>query len=124
MRQQKSIFQNIDWLTILLYLVMVIAGWLNIFAAVYNEDHNNITDLTQNYGKQMIWIATSLALALAILIIDGKFYEAFSGVIYGISILSLIAVLIFGHEVAGSKSWFRLAILVFSLLSLQNLQLH
>ncbi|HNR49750.1 MAG TPA: rod shape-determining protein RodA [Bacteroidia bacterium] len=107
MRQQKSIFQNIDWLTILLYLVMVIAGWLNIFAAVYNEDHNNITDLTQNYGKQMIWIATSLALALAILIIDGKFYEAFSGVIYGISILSLIAVLIFGHEVAGSKSWFR-----------------
>ena len=107
MRKQKSIFQNIDWLTILLYLVMVIAGWINIFAAVYNEDHSSISDLTQNYGKQMIWIITSLVLAMFILIIDGKFYEAFSGVIYGLSMISLVAVLVFGHEVAGSKSWFR-----------------
>ncbi|MBS1765074.1 MAG: rod shape-determining protein RodA [Bacteroidetes bacterium] len=107
MRKQKSIFQNIDWLTILLYLVMVIAGWINIFAAVYNEDHSSISDLTQNYGKQMIWIITSLVLAMFILIIDGKFYEAFSGVIYGLSMISLVAVLVLGHEVAGSKSWFR-----------------
>lgn len=63
MRKQKSIFQNIDWLLVLLYLVMVIAGWLNIFAAVYNEEHSVITDFSQNYGKQMMWILTSLVIA-------------------------------------------------------------
>ena len=73
MRKQKSVFQNIDWLLVLLYLVMVIAGWLNIFAAVYNEEHSVITDFSQNYGKQMMWILTSLVIAFFILIIDGKF---------------------------------------------------
>jgi len=107
MRKQKSVFQNIDWLLVLLYLVMVIAGWLNIFAAVYNEEHSVITDFSQNYGKQMMWILTSLVIAFFILIIDGKFYDAFAGVIYAISIISMIAVLFFGHTVAGSKSWFR-----------------
>ena len=107
MRKQKSVFQNIDWLLVLLYLVMVIAGWLNIFAAVYNEEHSVITDFSQNYGKQMMWILTSLVIAFFILIIDGKFYDAFAGVIYAISIISMIAVLFFGHTGAGSKSWFR-----------------
>lgn len=107
MRKQKSATENIDWLTVLLYVVMVIAGWLNIFAAVYNPEYNHITDITQNYGKQMMWIITSVVLAFFILIIDGKFYEAFANVIYIAVILSLIAVLFIGHEVAGSKSWFR-----------------
>ncbi len=107
MRKQKSVFQNIDWLLVLLYLVMVIAGWLNIFAAVYNEEHSVITDFSQNYGKQMMWILTSLVIAFFILIIDGKFYDAFAGVIYAISIISMIAVLFFFHTVEGSKSWFR-----------------
>lgn len=108
MRKQKSIFQNIDWWLVSLYLIMVIAGWLNIFAAVYNEEHRAITDFSQNYGKQMMWIFTSLVIAFIILIIDGKFYDAFSGVIYSISIISMIAVLFFGHTVAGSKSWLRI----------------
>jgi rod shape determining protein RodA len=107
MRKQKSAFENIDWLTILLYLVMITAGWLNIFAAVYNEEHSVISDMSQNYGKQMVWILTSIVLAFFILIIDGKFYEAFANVIYAISMASLILVIFVGHEVAGSKSWFR-----------------
>ncbi len=107
MRKQKSIFENIDWVTVLLYFVMVIAGWLNIYAAVYNDDHKNIFDLTQNYGKQMVWIITALILIVFVLVIDGKFYEAFGYVIFGVSMISLVAVLFLGKEVAGSKSWFR-----------------
>ena len=107
MRQQKSIFENIDWVTVLLYFVMVIAGWLNIYAAVYNDEHKNIFDLTQNYGKQMVWILTALLLITFVLVIDGKFYEAFAYVIFGVSIAALVLVLFFGKEVAGSKSWFR-----------------
>ena len=107
MRQQKSIFENIDWTTVLLYFVMVIAGWLNIYAAVYNEQHQSIFDLTQNYGKQMTWILTALLLIVFVLVIDGKFYEAFAYGFFAISMISLVAVLFLGKEIAGSKSWFR-----------------
>lgn len=107
MRRQRSIFQNIDWITVLLYFVMVIAGWLNIYAAVFNQQHDNIFDVTQNYGRQLMWILTALVLIVFVLVIDGKFFDAFAYVVYGVSIISLIAVLFLGHEVAGSKSWFR-----------------
>lgn len=107
MRKQKNIFENLDWLTVLIYSIMVIAGWLNIYAAVYNDEHKSIFDVSQKYGKQLIWIATAVVLIFIILIVEGRFYEAFSYVIYGVSIASLIAVLFLGKEVAGSKSWFR-----------------
>jgi len=107
MRKQESIFQNIDWWLVLIYLVLVFAGWINIYASVYNDEHQSITDFSQKYGKQLIWIITSLALGLFILIIDGNFYAAFAYPLYGLSIISLIAVLFFGTEISGSKSWFR-----------------
>jgi rod shape determining protein RodA len=98
----------VDWVLIVLYLVLVLMGWGNIYAAVYNEEHKSIFDISQNYGKQMIWIATSLVLALAIMVIDAKFYEAFAYAVYGVCILLLIAVVIFGREVAGTKAWFEI----------------
>ncbi len=109
MRQTKSnsIFYNIDWIPVLLYLVLVFMGWMNIYAAVYNEDHYIITDISQKYGKQMIWIGTSLLLALIILIIDEDFYTAFAYFIFGAFLLANIAVPFLGREVKGSRSWFR-----------------
>jgi rod shape determining protein RodA len=107
MREQKSIFENIDWLIVVIYLVMVLAGWMNIYSAVYNEQHQSIFDISQSYGKQTIWIFTAFAIAIIILVLDGKFYAAFSYLFYGISILALILVLFFGTDVSGSKSWFR-----------------
>jgi rod shape determining protein RodA len=108
MRKQRSIFQNIDWLTVFIYLALVIIGWVNIYAAVYNEAHRSILDISQNYGRQMIWIVTSVVIAVFILVIDGKFFEAFAYPIYGLVLIMLIAVLLFGREVSGSKSWFEI----------------
>jgi len=108
MRQQSSIFQNIDWVLVSIYLALALIGWLNIYSAVFNEDHTSIFDLSQNYGKQLVWILTSLVLALFILIIDSKFYEAFAFPAYLLSLLMLLAVLLLGKEVAGSKSWFEI----------------
>src|SRR5262245_53229472 len=102
MREQKSILQNIDWGLVILFLVLVVSGWLNIYAAVYNEEHKSIFDLTQNYGKQTIWIAGALALAFMILVIDGKFYAAFSYPIYILLVISLVAVMLFGAVIKGS----------------------
>lgn len=83
-------------------------GWLNIYAAVYNEDYNSIFDITQSYGKQLIWIMTSLFLALLILLTDARFFSTFAYVIYCLVIIVLLIVLGVGTEVSGSKSWFQL----------------
>ncbi len=106
-RKSNSIFSDVDWVTVLLYLVLITMGWLNIYSAVYNEDHHAITDMTQKYGKQMLWIGTSLLIALIILIIDEKFYTAFAYLIYGLILVACIAVPYLGREVKGSRSWFR-----------------
>ena len=105
MRQQKSIFENVDWLLVGLYLVFVLMGWLNIYAAVYNEEHSSIFDMTQSYGRQMLWIGTSLVLALAILVIDGKFFAAFSYPIYFTVLGILLVVLVIARDVQGARSW-------------------
>lgn len=105
MRQQKSIFENIDWLLVSMYLVFVVMGWLNIYAAVYNEEHNSIFDISQNYGRQMIWIGTSIVIALAILVVDGKFYAAFSYPTYGVMMFLLLIVLVVARDVKGAVAW-------------------
>jgi rod shape determining protein RodA len=104
-RKQKSIFENIDWLLVGLYLVFVLMGWINIYAAVYNDEHKNIYDLTQNYGRQLLWIGTSLLIGLAILVIDGKFYAAFSFPIYLVVMAILLVVLVIARDVQGARSW-------------------
>lgn len=106
MREQKNIFSNIDWITVGLYLALVLFGWVNIYAAVYNEEHKNIFDFTQSYGKQMIWIACAIVLSLIILMTDIKFFPSFSYFIYALMLVLLIAVLLIGSATAGSKSWF------------------
>jgi len=82
-------------------------GWMNIYAAVYNEEHYIITDISQKYGKQMIWIGSSLLLALIILIIDESFYTAFAYFIFVFFILINLVVPFLGREVKGSRSWYR-----------------
>jgi rod shape determining protein RodA len=82
-------------------------GWLNIYAAVYNEDHKNILDTTQKYGKQLIWIAGAAIIAFSILLIDANVYTVFAYVFYGVFIAANILVVFFGREVKGSRSWFR-----------------
>ncbi|MDF1676698.1 MAG: FtsW/RodA/SpoVE family cell cycle protein, partial [Vicingaceae bacterium] len=108
MRNRTNVFTNLDWVTILTYLVLVIIGWLSIYAAVYNEEHSKIFDLSQRYGNQLLWIGLSLLLALIILMIEGSFFTSFAYPIYGLIILMLIGVLLFGAEIKGAKSWFRI----------------
>jgi rod shape determining protein RodA len=105
MRNDKSILQNTDWVLVALFLIMVIMGWLNIYAAVYDDEHQSIFDLTQNYGKQTIWIAGAFFIAFMLMVIDGKFYAAFSYVIYGLIILLLLSTFAFSRDVKGSYGW-------------------
>jgi rod shape determining protein RodA len=106
MRERRGIFQGIDWVMIIIYLLLVFMGWINIYAAVYDQDHASIFDFSQRYGKQLIWISAGLLLAFVIILIDPKFFNQFAFLIYGMALLTLLFVLGFGQEVAGSKSWF------------------
>ena len=107
MRRSINILNKTDWVTIGIYLILVILGWINIYAAVFDEQHKSIFDLSQRYGKQLIWIIAAILLAITIFLIDTKFYSFFAYIIYAISILLLIGVLAVGAEIHGARSWFQ-----------------
>ena len=102
MNRQSELLKNIDWLSIFLYTLLVFMGWLNIYAAVYDESHSNILDIDLKYGKQLLWIGAAFVLGIFILLTDSKFFTAFSFVIYGLTVGLLAAVLVFGVESHGA----------------------
>jgi rod shape determining protein RodA len=106
--KRGNILLNLDWITIAVYFLLVFLGWINIYSAVYDDNHANIFDFSQRYGKQLLWIGAAIVLILVALIVDSKFYSAFAYPFYGIGLLLLILVLILGVEVNASKSWFEI----------------
>lgn len=95
-----------DWITIFLFLLLVGFGWLNILSASHIGETVSYFDLSQPFGKQLIFIFLTLGLIVLLLAIDAKFYERFSSVIYVISMLSLVGLFIFGKNVNGATSWY------------------
>ncbi|SKC76577.1 rod shape-determining protein RodA [Ohtaekwangia koreensis] len=104
MRREEIISHKIDWVTVLIYGLMVFWGWLNIYSATYDETQS-IFDLSLNSGRQMMFIITSSILILAILIIDMRFYETFAYIIYGVILFLLLLVPFIGKEVGGNRAW-------------------
>lgn len=109
-----SVFRSIDWVTILLYLILVSAGAVSIYAASYDFDHASMFDFQEFSGKQFLWIGLSLVIGCVILLLDYRIYEAYAYPIYGIIILILIATIFLAPDIKGSRSW-----LVFGPVSLQ-----
>lgn len=108
MRPARNLFSNVDRVTVILYVILVFIGWISIYAAVYNEEHHSIFDISQRYGMQLLWITAAFILALIILLFDAQFFTTFAYPIFIIVLLTLIGVLLFGAEIKGSKSWFRI----------------
>lgn len=106
MDKGNNILARLDWATVILWLAMMIMGWLNIYAAVYNEQHTSIFDMSQRYGKQLIFIIAALVLAVFVMVTDNKLWFFFAWFIYGFFILLLVLVLVVGKEINGAKAWF------------------
>lgn len=107
MRRDSNILNRMDWLTLLIYGILVLMGWLNIYASVYEEGAGmSIFDFSLNSGKQLIWIASTVGIFFIIISIDFQFFESVSYVLYAIIILMLIFVLLFGTKISGARSWF------------------
>jgi len=107
-REEKSIFQYIDKPTILLYALLTLIGWIAIYSAVYNEEHQSIFDLSQEYGKQLLWIGLSYLLLTIILALDFRIFEGISPFVYLTSLVMGGLVLVLGREVNGARAWFEI----------------
>lgn len=108
MRSRRNLLSDIDWISIILYVVLVAMGYLSIYAADYDATRSSIIDFSHPHGKQVIWIALSFVLAGLILIIDSKFFTTFAYVMYGAVLLLLLLVLGAGSTINGNKAWLQL----------------
>ncbi|CAM3565505.1 rod shape-determining protein RodA [Pontibacter korlensis] len=105
-RSSSFIAPHLDWVTILLYFLLVALGWMNIYAAVYSPDNVvNILSFDINSGKQLAWIGASFLLIIVLLVVDYKVYEHLAYPIYGFIILLLLVTLVIAKPIAGSRSW-------------------
>ncbi len=109
-----SVFRSLDWFTIFLYIILVSAGAVSIYAASYDFDNASMFDFAEFSGKQFLWIGLSLIIGCVILLMDYRIYETYAYPIYGIVILILIATIFLAPDIKGSRSW-----LVFGPVSLQ-----
>ncbi len=102
----KSVVGAIDWITVLLFLLLVSFGWMNIYSASYGEETFSLLDFSKVYIKQGYWILLSIALVVLTQAIEAKFYERFAGLIYVVSLVSLLGLFVIGKNVNGATSWY------------------
>lgn len=107
---RKNIMANVDWITVLLYLALVVFGYMNIYSAALVEEHPKMYDFSQEYGKQFWFVVVAFFVALMILYMEADFFSRFSYVIYGAVILLLALVLIpgIGKSQGGNQAWIAL----------------
>jgi rod shape determining protein RodA len=97
--KNQSIKKNLDWTCILIYGALVIMGWLNIYSS-------SLSSIEDTYQKQLIFILLTIPLIFILLAIDGKFYEKYASIIFGVSLLSLAGLFLFGKTIAGQRCWY------------------
>lgn len=102
---QRSFFFNVDWVTVFLYLILCTIGWFNIHAAVFDERHPSIIDMSTVYGKQFIYIVVGIVVGMIILLLESRFLAALSPAFYAITTLLLVLVLVIGKNVGGNQAW-------------------
>ena len=97
--KNQSVSNNIDWISIIIYALLVILGWLNIYSS-------SLSSMEDTYEKQLIFIVLTIPLIFIVLSVDGKFYEKYATIIFGISLLSLAGLFLFGKTIAGQRCWY------------------
>ena len=97
--KNQSIANNIDWISVLIYASLVILGWLNIYSS-------SLSSMEDTYEKQLIFIVLTIPLIFIVLSVDGKFYEKYASIIFGISLLTLAGLFLFGKTIAGQRCWY------------------
>lgn len=97
--KNQSVSNNIDWISIIIYTLLVILGWLNIYSS-------SLSSMEDTYQKQLIFIVLTIPLIFIVLSVDGKFYEKYASIIFAVSLLSLLGLFVFGKTIAGQRCWY------------------
>ncbi len=108
MNSRNSIWSGLDWLTIFLFLLLALFGWINIYGAGYNFEQTSIFSFSNRAGKQFVWILGALLLGLVILLIDEHTYDILGYWLYGLMLMLLLATPFLAHDIKGSMSWITL----------------
>ncbi len=106
--KNQSVTNNLDWLSIIIYITLVILGWLNIYSSSLSniEGESSIFDVTQIYGKQFLFILFTIPLIFSVMAIDAKFFEKYAIIIFAVALLSLAGLFLFGKTIAGQRCWY------------------
>ena len=105
--KNQSVGNRIDYISILLYIVLVIMGWMTIYSASLPLEETSIFDISQIYGRQMLFIGLTIPLIFIILFTDAKIFERLSFVFYGVGILLLLGLFVFGVTKKGQTNWYQ-----------------
>jgi len=97
--KNQSVKNNIDWISVFIYISLVVLGWLNIYSS-------SLLSTEGTYQKQLIFIGCTIPLIFVVLFVDGKFYEKYASIIFGVSLLSLLGLFVFGKTIAGQRCWY------------------
>lgn len=97
--KNQSVKNNIDWISVIIYIALVTLGWLNIYSS-------SLLSTDGTYQKQLIFIGCTIPLIFVVLFVDGKFYEKYASIIFGVALLSLAGLFLFGKTIAGQRCWY------------------
>ncbi|MEO8934333.1 MAG: rod shape-determining protein RodA [Xanthomarina sp.] len=106
MYRDTNRYFKFDWLTIILFLLLMGFGWLNILSASHTGDTIDYFNMDQPYGRQLLFILLTFGLIILVLSIESKFYERFSSIIYIVSMVSMVGLFVFGKNVNGATAWY------------------
>jgi len=101
-------FGRLDWITVILYAVLVFIGWINIYSTSVGETHTSIFDFSTLYGKQLFFIGLAAVGIIFVLFVESQFFERFASIFYVVSIVLLLGLFVFGKTIAGATSWYDL----------------
>lgn len=106
--KNQSVSSNLDWISVIIYIILVVLGWLNIYSSSLSTTSEDATlfDITQIYGKQLMFIIFTIPLIFLVLAVDGKFYEKYSSIIFTIALALLAGLFLFGKTIAGQRCWY------------------
>ena len=97
--KNQSITNNIDWICVIIYILLVVLGWLNIYSSSLSSEEGTS-------DKQLIFILFAIPLIFTVLYVDGKFYEKYASIIFVVSLISLLGLFAFGKTIAGQRCWY------------------
>jgi rod shape determining protein RodA len=106
LQRKTDVWKSVDWWSVILYLVFVIAGWFSIYSSSHEFVGGvNVFSFSNRAEMQMIWIVTALALAFVVMMLDRNTYSVLAYIIYAFVILLLIVTIFLAPEIKGSRSW-------------------